>query len=114
MFNGNGSNNKPDDEKRTFEELMDAGGPGNIDEDTQSDNDGHPLRSMKSVVTDRTTNWSETEDENAENSISDVIAGNVLPTSEEGMDEDSADEDREGGHNGDSPDHQRPPKRPRF
>jgi hypothetical protein len=114
MFNGNGSNNEPDDEKRSFEEVMDAGGPGNIDEDTQSDNDGHPLRNMKSVVTDRTTNWSETEDENAENFISDVIAGNVLPTSEEGMDEDSADEDREGGHNGDNPDRQRPPKRPRF
>lgn len=77
-------------------------------------NGNHPPQSTKSVVTGRPANWSETEDENAEKFISDVISGNVLPTAEEGMDEDSADEDQKLGQNGDSLDRPRPLKRPRL
>jgi hypothetical protein len=113
IFNDNGSNNGPDDVEGIPEEVMEHDGPGDIDGDVQSDNNRHPPRSMKSVVTDRTPNRSEAEDENAENFISDAIAGNVLPTTEEGMDGDSVDGDHE-GQNGDSPERRRPAKRPRL
>ena len=50
------------------------------------------------------------EGEDAENFISEVIAGNVLPTEEEEIDEDIADE----GQNGENPERKRPAKRARL
>jgi hypothetical protein len=77
-----GTSNRPSsDEGEKAQETSD------MDDNVQSDTNGY-LAQSNSAVTDRTLDWSEEEGKDAENFISGVIAGNVLPTDEEEMDED--------------------------
>jgi hypothetical protein len=106
-YNGNDEADEVSDEGGNFEQALET---SDMDYNVQSDTNSHPAQSFNSVVTDRTQHWSEEEGEDAENFISDTIAGNVLPTEEEEMDEDMEDE----GQNGESPERRRPVKRARL
>ncbi len=107
--NGNGGTDEIGDEKGHLEKALET---SDIDENIRSDTIGNLAQGLKSVVTDRTHNWSADEDEgeNAEKFISEVIAGNVLPTENEEVDGAIVD----GAQNGESPERERPMKRPRF
>lgn len=105
-YNGNGGTDEAGEERGIVLQIS------NTDDNVQSVIDGQAAQSLKSVVIDRTHNWSQDEDEdaNAENFISEVIAGKVLPTEEEEMDRNIADV----AQNGESPQRERPAKRPRL
>jgi hypothetical protein len=108
-YSGSSETGEVGDEGRKFEKALET---SDMDENVQSDTSGQPARSFKSVVTDRTHDWTEdeNEDENAEAFISEVIAENALLTEEGEMEEEIAD----GAQNGVSPQRERPAKRLRH
>lgn len=86
-YDGNRETDEVSDGGGSFEKALET---SDIDDNIQSDTNGN------STIMDRTHDWSEEGGKDAENSISDVIAGNVLPTDEEEMDEDMESECQNG------------------
>jgi hypothetical protein len=107
-YNGNNGNDASGEERGDILQISD------LYDDVQNEINSQAAPSLKSIVTDRSHNWSQDEGEdgnaNAEGFISETIARDLLTTDEEEMDGDRTDETQ----NGNNPQCERPVKRPRI